>query len=71
MMTKQPILDELHAIREQMLADAGGSLAVLIERLRSDQSKSGREIRKTRITKDSTGVADNVATDGESSPATR
>lgn len=53
-MTKQPILDELHAVREQMLADADGSLAALIEKLRADQSKSGREILKSRITNDST-----------------
>ena len=53
-MTNQPILDELHAVREKMLADADGSLAVLIEKLRAAQSKSGREIRKSRITNDST-----------------
>ncbi|MDB2687331.1 hypothetical protein N9Y42_08975 [Mariniblastus sp.] len=45
-MNKQPILDELHAVREQMLIDANGSLAKLIEKLRDDQAKSVREIRK-------------------------
>jgi len=50
MTTEQPILQELHAVREQMLADAGGSLADLVKKLQEDQAKSGREIRKPRIT---------------------
>jgi len=33
-----------------MLADAGGSLADLVKKLQEDQAKSGREIRKPRIT---------------------
>jgi hypothetical protein len=57
MTTKQPVLDELHAVREQMLSDAGGSLAALIAKLRADQSKSGREIRKSPKTMRCTGAA--------------
>ena len=46
MTTKNPILDELHAVREQMLADAGGTLAGLVAKIQSDQAKSGRVIIK-------------------------
>ncbi len=47
MTTKTPILDELHAVREQMLADAGGTLAGLVAKIQSDQAKSGRVILKS------------------------
>lgn len=47
MTTKQPILDELHAIREQMLANAGGTLAGLVSKIQADQATSGRVIVKT------------------------
>jgi len=46
MTTKNPILDELHAVREQMLADAGGTLAGLVAKIQSDQAKSDRVIIK-------------------------
>ncbi len=45
-MTDQPILDELHSIRERLLAESGGTLAGLVARLRKDQQESGRIIRK-------------------------
>jgi hypothetical protein len=45
--TNNPILDELHAVREQMLADAGGTLAGLVAKIQADQAKSGRVILKT------------------------
>ena len=62
-MTKvQPILDELHSIREQLLADSGGTLEGLVSRLQKEQEASGRIIRETRRTKRSSGVA----TDGVS-----
>lgn len=43
---KSPILDELHAIREQQLAEAGGTLEGLVAQLQADQRASGRTIRK-------------------------
>ncbi len=46
MTTNNPILDELHAVREKMLADAGGTLAGLVAKIQSDQAKSGRVILK-------------------------
>ncbi len=47
MTTENPILNELHAVREQMLADAGGTLAGLVAKIQSDQAKSGRVIIKS------------------------
>jgi hypothetical protein len=41
-MTKNPILDELHAVREQLLAEAGGSLDALVDRLQAEDQKSTR-----------------------------
>lgn len=49
-MTKNPILDELHAIRERLLADAGGTLEGLVAKIQADQKASGRTIRKSRRT---------------------
>ena len=45
-MTENRILDELHAVREQLLAKAGGTLAGLVSQIQADQKESGREIRK-------------------------
>jgi hypothetical protein len=39
-MTKNPILDELHATRERLLAEAGGTVSGLLNRLRADQAVS-------------------------------
>lgn len=41
-MTKNPILDELREIREQLLADAGGTLDGLVDRLQSAERQSDR-----------------------------
>ena len=70
-MTKNPILEELHAIREKLLADAGGTLDALVDRLQAEEEKSDRPRYKARRTKDSTEAADSVVSDGESSPAAR
>ena len=70
-MTKNPILDELRAVREKLLADAGGTLDGLVDRLQAEERESDRPRFKSRRTKDCTGVADSAVDDGESSPATR
>ncbi len=70
-MTKNPILDELHAVRERLLAESGGTLSGLVARLQAEQEASGRIILRTRRTKDCTEVADIAVRDGDSSPATR
>jgi hypothetical protein len=44
MTKKQTILDELHAVREQLLTESGGTLAGLVARLQADQESSGRSI---------------------------
>lgn len=48
MTKKQPILDELHAVREQLLAESGGTLAGLVARLQAEQAKSSRTILEAR-----------------------
>ena len=71
MTTNQPILDELHAVREQLLADAGGTLAGLVARIQADQKASGREIRKSQITLQCTKAAPlgDLPIDNPSSPS--
>lgn len=71
MNSTDPILDELHAIREQLLAESGGTLAGLVARLKDEQNKSGRTIIKNGRTKDCTEVDDQPQTDGTSIPSTR
>lgn len=49
-MTKNPILDELHAVREQLLADAGGTLDGLVDRLQQEEQQSDRPRFKAQRT---------------------
>ena len=70
-MTKNPILDELHAVREKLLADAGGTLDGLVDRLQAEQKTSDRPRYKPRRTKDCTEVADSADSGGDSTSATR
>ncbi len=42
MTTKNPILDELHATRERLLAESGGTLSGLVARLQAEQAASDR-----------------------------
>ena len=67
MATTQQILDELHEIREQLLAESGGTLEGLVARLQKEQQVSGRIIRETRRTKRSTGVAVDASFDMDAS----
>lgn len=57
MTNKQPILDEIHAVRAQLLADSGGTLSELVARLQSEQAKSHRTILKTQRSKQSIKAA--------------
>lgn len=41
-MSTNQILDELHAIREKQLADAGGTLDGLVDKLQAEEEKSKR-----------------------------
>jgi len=42
MMTKNLILDELRTTRERLLAESGGTVSGLLDRLRADQAASER-----------------------------
>ncbi len=44
MVTLNPILDEIRKTREQLLAEAGGTLTGLVAKLQEEESKSGHEI---------------------------
>ena len=69
-MTTNPILDELHAIREQLLADAGGTLDALVDRIQADEQRSNRPRFKSRRTIRCTGAAKSggIDVDNQSSP---
>jgi len=56
-MTKNPILDELRAVREQLLTDAGGTLDALVDQLQAEEQNSNRPRFKTRRTIRCTGAA--------------
>jgi hypothetical protein len=47
-MTEQSILDELHAIRERLLHESGGTLESLVAQLQREQKASGRTIIEAR-----------------------
>lgn len=53
-MAKNPILDELHSIREQLLDAAGGTLDALVDRLQAEEQLSDRPRYKTRPSSEST-----------------
>ncbi len=66
---KNPILDELHAVREKMLADAGGTIEGLVAKIQADQMASGRTIRKSRRTIRCTEAAKSSDLPVESQPS--
>lgn len=70
-MTNNPILDELHAVREQLLADAGGSLDALVARLQAEEQKSDRPrfVRQKTVHCTSAAKSDDRAAENRSSPA--
>lgn len=71
-MTSNPILDEIHATREKLLAEHNGNLHEYVEAARKRALASGRLIAqpKQRV-KHCTDVADQPIPDGGSTPATR
>jgi len=48
-MTSNPILDEIHAIREKLLAEHGGDLHAYIEAARKRALESGRPIHQPEL----------------------
>ena len=75
-MTKNPILDELHAAREKLLTDAGGDLDQLVAGIREREAKSGHKVVSVPVggsqtTKECTGAADYAISHGRPFPTTR
>ena len=64
-MPDDPILNELHAVRERLLHEAGGTLHGLVELLRQQELESGRKIvhdvRSGVVLGSAESSADNVA----------
>lgn len=60
-----PILEDLHATRELLLAESGGTLAGLVARLQKEQSESGRKLWEPRRTKDCTEADGRPRSDGD------
>ena len=54
-MSRNPILDELHAAREKLLADAGGDLHRYVEEARQRALASGRPIAELKQRKSRCG----------------
>ena len=70
-MTKNPILDELHATRERLLAESGGTVSGLLDRLRADQSASKRPTWKPANHAMQRSGGGDVSDSGQSAPAAR
>jgi len=64
-MTKNPILDELHETREQLLKEAGGTLDALVDRLQAEEAQSDRPRFNPQRTTRSTEAGE-LATDDHS-----
>ena len=57
-MTHNPILEELYAIREKLLADAGGDVQTYLAGVREREAASGRLLKSNpQRTNQSTGAA--------------
>lgn len=69
-MAENPILDELHSVREQRLEDAGGTLDALVDRLQTAEQESARPRYNTRQSIRSSRVVNTgeLPTDNLSSP---
>jgi hypothetical protein len=70
-MTKNPILKELHSVRQRLLAETGGTLDALVDRLQTEEQHSDRPRFKPRRTSRTTGPAksDEMELENQSSPA--
>ena len=67
-MTHNPILEELYAIRERLLADAGGDLHRFLAGVRDREAASGRLLVQSG---ERTSEPDPSLTSGCGGPATR
>jgi hypothetical protein len=65
-MTHNPILEELYAIREKLLADAGGDVQTYLAGVREREAASGRLLKPTpQRTNRRTGTAKSVVLEVE------
>jgi hypothetical protein len=67
-MSHNPILDELYAIRERLLADAGGDIQKFLAGVRAREAASGRLLREQEKR---VSAPDPSLTSGCSGPAAR
>ena len=71
-MNRNPILDELYAAREKLLADAGGDIHKYLEGVRQREAASGRLLQPSpQSTAGCPIAAENSVVDGQPSPAAR
>lgn len=68
---KDPILEELHATRERLLLESGGTLAGLVARLQQEQAVSGRALWVPRRSRVESEVSVQPPPESASNPATR
>ena len=67
-----PILEEIYAARDKLLADAGGDVHRYLEGVREREQASGRLLPpNAQRTKDCSEVADRPLPDGTPTSATR
>jgi hypothetical protein len=68
-MNRNPILEELYAAREKLLADAGGDVHKYLEGVRKREAVSGRLLQPTPQGTNGTGAAENAFSAEQTSPA--
>ncbi len=70
-MTKNPILEELHATRERLLEESGGTISGLLDRLRAEQAESNRPTYEPANQATQRSGGGDVSANGESAPTAR
>ena len=64
-MAKNPILDELRDVRERLLAEAGGTVDALVDRLESEQKQSNRPVWRPKHDEQTVAVQRRTGTDSD------
>ncbi len=69
-MAQDPILEELRAVRERLLANAGGTLDALVDRLQAEEQQSDHPRFTPRRTSRSAGASKSreLPVENQSSP---
>ncbi|HEY2412703.1 MAG TPA: hypothetical protein VGI40_10695 [Pirellulaceae bacterium] len=66
-MAKNPILDELHAVRQRLLEESGGTLDALVDRLQAEEERSDRPRFQPSRTNGSTGAVGQADSENKAS----